>query len=262
MNSTSLPSSTVQITSEIQRVDVEKKVIEVKLKYQHISNEIRNQIVTRFLVEGHKLIDISRELGVNYSSAKTIIKVFREQKRIKKIQPSQRHVYSKRELSDCTNDGDYHRVLKDMQGKLEGVKVEESEFEPQVGKKVKKIEKTTVQKVCGIRYLDEGAPSTTSESTQVKMEDEMKMTEEPKKLLSNTSKQWQKFTVAPPQSAFGAFPQFYNFGQNYASPVIPNNGFQNLYFGNYPMVMAPQPLFNFGLPSFGDMRLGMLNGYF
>lgn len=43
-----------------QTIGMEKKTRDFKLKYQHISDEVRNQIVTRFLVDGHKLIDVSK----------------------------------------------------------------------------------------------------------------------------------------------------------------------------------------------------------
>eukprot|EP00331_Platyophrya_macrostoma_P023698 CAMPEP_0176434440 /NCGR_PEP_ID=MMETSP0127-20121128/16679_1 /TAXON_ID=938130 /ORGANISM="Platyophrya macrostoma, Strain WH" /LENGTH=158 /DNA_ID=CAMNT_0017817179 /DNA_START=33 /DNA_END=510 /DNA_ORIENTATION=+ len=111
-------SSPITSCSSEQDLNLKKPMSE-KLKYQHISDEIRQKIVTRFLVEGKKLIDISKEFDVNYSSAKTIIKVFREQKRIKKIQPNQRHLRINRSSGDGSDNEDYEKVVKNLNAKAE-----------------------------------------------------------------------------------------------------------------------------------------------
>lgn len=59
MNISHMQNSIASIDFKEQSVDIGKRIKELKLKYKHISNEVRNQIVTRFLVDGDKLIDVS-----------------------------------------------------------------------------------------------------------------------------------------------------------------------------------------------------------
>src|SRR5690242_18037625 len=63
-------------------------------RYTHISNETRKELIVRY-TSGEKLIDVSKELKVNYSSAKSILKVFRKERRFRKVPASQRHLYVK-----------------------------------------------------------------------------------------------------------------------------------------------------------------------
>lgn len=268
MNFTS-PSSTLQTETEVHVADTEKKSNEIKLKYQHISDDIRNQVVTRFLVDGHKLIDISRDLKVNYSSAKTIIKVFREQKRIKKIQPNQRHIYLKKAHMSRSDDEDYERVVNNMKLKIAVQTSEESEFEPEVTKKTKKTTGESNSKVCGIRYLDEHAHSTNSESTQTKLEEpstpESKVVEEIKKpslpIRQNASflpKQCSLDSLKPPVDLLAQLGQYQ---VNFSSPLLCNSGRLNFCFGGLPMRQMAPPLINFGFSPFGNPNIGLFNGY-
>ena len=52
-------SKSLNSTSPKDHFGMEKHTSDLKLKYQHISDEARHQIVTRFFVEKHKLIDVT-----------------------------------------------------------------------------------------------------------------------------------------------------------------------------------------------------------
>ncbi len=62
MNSASTVRTTTHSKTPMSEID--NKTSEPKLKYQLISDNIRNQIVTRFLVHGHKLIDVNQLLPI------------------------------------------------------------------------------------------------------------------------------------------------------------------------------------------------------
>lgn len=83
--------------------------IKTTKKYSQISNSARKELINRYL-NGEKLIvvttqtclcpyllsiQVSKELKMNYSSAKSILKVYRQEKREHKIPVSQRHLYPK-----------------------------------------------------------------------------------------------------------------------------------------------------------------------
>lgn len=53
--------------------------------YTNISDEIREELVKRITVNKEKIIDVAKSMKLNYSTAKSILRVFRYQKRVQKV---------------------------------------------------------------------------------------------------------------------------------------------------------------------------------
>lgn len=173
-----------------------------------------------------------------------------------------------------SNHVDYERLVSKMKCKLESNEVEELEFGPAVRKKLKKAEAEFDSKVCRIRNLTESAPSTTSESTQSKLED---LNQSSPKESEDTSEyslfKHQSHINAlifpqiglqePLKHALEPLPQLSNYQVNLAGPTLNSNVFQGLFFGNLPMrTHLPISQFNLGFPLLSEMQLALLNGYF
>eukprot|EP00331_Platyophrya_macrostoma_P019271 CAMPEP_0176475470 /NCGR_PEP_ID=MMETSP0127-20121128/43622_1 /TAXON_ID=938130 /ORGANISM="Platyophrya macrostoma, Strain WH" /LENGTH=331 /DNA_ID=CAMNT_0017871065 /DNA_START=31 /DNA_END=1026 /DNA_ORIENTATION=+ len=69
-----------------------KRRIRVGKKYHHIKNTIRKQLISRVESKGEKIIEVAKELGMKYSTAKSILKVYRSEGRTNKIPKSQRYL--------------------------------------------------------------------------------------------------------------------------------------------------------------------------
>jgi len=58
-----------------------------KVKYHHISNKDREEIITRVLHDGEQITKVAKSLNINYSTVKSILQVFRYEGRIIKKDP-------------------------------------------------------------------------------------------------------------------------------------------------------------------------------
>lgn len=173
------------------------------------------------------------------------------------------------DLFSKTNEGDYERVMKNMKEKFESAKLEEVESEPQVVKKVRKMDEETAI-TCRVWGLVECAPSPTPEHMQTKSEElsnpgskETKDTNgfspsKPQDHIDEPFRFKQVFQEYPKPS-FGPLFQFYNP----ASPMMNNYGNQIYSFENIPRSpLLQSSIFNLSLPFFPAGRLLMSNGVF
>eukprot|EP00331_Platyophrya_macrostoma_P035693 CAMPEP_0176441208 /NCGR_PEP_ID=MMETSP0127-20121128/21056_1 /TAXON_ID=938130 /ORGANISM="Platyophrya macrostoma, Strain WH" /LENGTH=278 /DNA_ID=CAMNT_0017825933 /DNA_START=33 /DNA_END=869 /DNA_ORIENTATION=+ len=271
-----VPGSPITSCSSEQDLSLKKPMSE-KLKYQHISDEIRQKIVTKFLVEGKKLIDISKEFDVNYSSAKTIIKVFREQKRIKKILPNQRHLRINRNSGDGSDTEDYEKVVKNLNAKAE-FKFQKrlfsvnnfskaNEFERKLTKKICSSEEGSDEKTCRIRCLNESKVSKDLTNTQIKFEESNVHSTQAGNQVNrmgifreNVLAPQYLFQETPVNKFTGTFNGLSNLYFNQPSTLIPTNqGLQNFYLKN---LTSPVPTMKYNLPSMTGLTMPMFGGYF